>query len=653
MTTARYDRIHESLRVLRETIPAAMDRLACGSRVDLDAWTRALDARVLPRLAPDAPVLAAICGGGSAGKSSLFNALLGGDYSPAGGKAGINRRVLAAAHPDLIAQEDTLALLFEPFGDRPERMRDKADLTEPGCPLYLEDEGVPASVVLLDTPDFDTGLSGEYVNRPMARPVLEACDVLIYIFTNSTYNNLDSTQFMREVLTGVGTRKCFLVYRCHSAFSDEMVRDHAKTAADNLYGDGAEEHVMGIFRADESNDVAAGTQRMQVRPLRPDVPGILDALEQLDPRETREKVNESIVRDALLRADGFCAEAQSSLAGLELYRDMIRLVESRRVNDALQVFPLRAMSQRLDEIWRDTSPAHIKAVRKVSRAVSYPGRKALQAAKWMGGRRREDASKVAGGQDIENIREAALSAAGELRRQLLAHELTGETAERDRDGVRMLERVEEIRAARGNEGNSLPRVETAAGRMAFYVEAHPALERARAIVQSGSWEHGVESVNRLAEEIARPPKEFDADLEALVLEFRENMGLRQRMHESLFAGLEMVPATLAMTYVLATGDPVVGSGIAAKLTSVFGAKDLFAVAVFPASAAWESMLTKTQLKPVIREWHDFMKGRVTECFREEIAGGMLDEADTIVEEVKDRLAKAAERIAECRQAGVE
>jgi nicotinamide riboside kinase len=62
----------------------------------LRAWTHALDVKLLPKLHPDFPLVVAICGGGSAGKSTLFNSLVGRPVSPMGGRAGLNRRVLAA-----------------------------------------------------------------------------------------------------------------------------------------------------------------------------------------------------------------------------------------------------------------------------------------------------------------------------------------------------------------------------------------------------------------------------------------------------------------------------------------------------------------------------------------------------------------------------
>ena len=101
-------------------------------------------------------------------------------------------------------------------------------------------------MILLDTPDFDTGARGGYANRDSARSALEASDILIYVFTNSNYNNRDNTDFIARMLTGIGRRKCFLVYRSYPSFTVEEVAEHAMTVGRNIYGDAADRYVLGV-----------------------------------------------------------------------------------------------------------------------------------------------------------------------------------------------------------------------------------------------------------------------------------------------------------------------------------------------------------------------------------------------------------------------
>ena len=92
--------IHEALKTLRRTLPAAIKLLQLDLGETFTHWTQSLDRKLLPRMAPEFPLVAAICGGGSAGKSTLFNGLMQTSLSPSGGRAGINRRVLIGTHED-------------------------------------------------------------------------------------------------------------------------------------------------------------------------------------------------------------------------------------------------------------------------------------------------------------------------------------------------------------------------------------------------------------------------------------------------------------------------------------------------------------------------------------------------------------------------
>jgi predicted GTPase len=198
----------DALRILRRNLPAAAQHLQMEADPATDAWIQVLDLKLLPRLQADAPLIAAICGGGSAGKSTLFNALVGRAISPAGGRAGLNRRVLAAVNETLQRDPAFFAFLQHALGGELQPLEQTGQLLEPGAPLSWSDPDLPGHLVLLDTPDIDTGARGEYTNRRQARQSLEAADLFIYIFTNATYNNRDNTDFMAGLLNAVGSRPC-------------------------------------------------------------------------------------------------------------------------------------------------------------------------------------------------------------------------------------------------------------------------------------------------------------------------------------------------------------------------------------------------------------------------------------------------------------
>jgi len=307
-------KLDKALKKLRHDIPRVAETLCLGNRDALASWTNIIDGKLLPRLSPDFPLMAAICGGGSSGKSTLFNSLVGERCSLAGGNAGINRRILVSAPGEIFRQKEFLSTLFEPFGSTSKPLEDQQELTVPGCPLYILSSNVPRNMVLMDTPDFDTGAQGDYANRDVVRQALETSDILIYIFTNSNYNNRDNTDFISQMLTGIGMRKCFLVYRVYAGFEDQEVIGHAMTVARNIYGDDAEKYVLGIYRTDEDNAVAAGERFMALRPARPEGPPFAKALRRMDPRKLRPELLSSVLNDTLKKANAALADANLSLA---------------------------------------------------------------------------------------------------------------------------------------------------------------------------------------------------------------------------------------------------------------------------------------------------------------------------------------------------
>ncbi len=338
--------INDALKILRTSIPALQDRLRLDRNKDVATWTKMVDGKLLTRLSSDFPIMATICGGGSSGKSSLFNSMVGKRVSPVGGSAGLNRRVLVSAHQEIFNRPSILPALFEQFGCLPDPLKDKKDLTIPGQPLYVLSDDVPQNLVLMDTPDFDTGAKGTYVNRDIALKALESSDILIYVFTNSNYNNRENTDFISEMLTGIGMRKCFLVYRVYPSFEQEEVEEHAMTVARNLYGDKADRHVLGIYRADEDNSVAAGKRFMALRPVRKKDPSFVKALRDIDSIKLRLELLSSILKDVLVMAGDLLEYGRISRDELRLYLDTLQTAQSHCVHEALQHFPMDLVVKR-------------------------------------------------------------------------------------------------------------------------------------------------------------------------------------------------------------------------------------------------------------------------------------------------------------------
>jgi len=106
----------DALKKVRGLIPRVMDVLGLDRHKEADTWAQIIDKKLLTKLSPDFPLMVTICGGGSSGKSTLFNSIAKEGLSPVGGSAGLNRRVLFSAHGELLEKPDFLSTLFEPFG---------------------------------------------------------------------------------------------------------------------------------------------------------------------------------------------------------------------------------------------------------------------------------------------------------------------------------------------------------------------------------------------------------------------------------------------------------------------------------------------------------------------------------------------------------
>jgi len=217
--SAALRRTRDALVPIRARFPAA------ALAVDL------LERDLLPRSAGgDAYLVAGIVGPNNSGKSALFNALVGRALSPSVPTGGATRRLVGAVHPILLGQlraEPTLARFrLRPFG---------ADLApdtplQPGADpaelLVAEELHLPAMLMLIDTPDFDSILED---NRLASESLLAVADLVIAIVTRHSYQNKAVVRFLERWLQH--GRPWMLVY--NEAIDAEVARAHAaKLAAD-------------------------------------------------------------------------------------------------------------------------------------------------------------------------------------------------------------------------------------------------------------------------------------------------------------------------------------------------------------------------------------------------------------------------------------
>jgi len=647
--------IDDALRKLRDGIPKLTDMLKLDCGKDVTTWANIVDSKLLVRLSPDFPIMATICGGGSSGKSTLFNSLLGENFSPVGGSSGLNRRVLVSGNRKLVGQTDILSDLFEPFGCLPDLLKDKQDLTVPGCPLYVMNNDVPQNLLLMDTPDFDTGAKGTYINRDVAQQALESADILIYVFTNSNYNNRENTDFISQMLTGIGMRKCFLVYRVYPSFEEGEVLEHAMTVARNLYGKEADRYVMGIYRTDEDNAVAAGNRFMTLRPVRDEDPSFINALKVIDFRMLRIELLSSILKDVLEKAREFLECAKISHKELRLYLDTLQTAQSLCVQEALQHFPIDRVVNRFSEIWMSTDPTYVRAMRKTGDLIELPFRAIFNTAKKVKDKLSGTDETEHADNFVDKVEESLIHSANRMHTMAVIPEISVSMTMRDPVARQMLEAVEQVRSDKNLNGSQNPRVESRdeKGTLTFFVEAHQTISREQEKLIDRNWKSVLQSILSRKDVIVDLSDEIDQDLRDLSDSFRSQMGVWTKIRQTFSAFLNIVPATVAVTYILSTGDPVGAAGIKVKLTGMFGLHDLYALVAVPATTGLkktDQMQLDDLLGPIVRAWLNNKLMAVKDLFEQEITGVIIRVATEAIDESNILLTEIELNIEACRKA---
>ncbi|MEU2202536.1 GTPase [Isoptericola sp. NPDC019482] len=163
--------VHDVARDLRRDVAAVELPLpidgaeeAAASR---DRLLAQLDEHLLPRLKElSSPAVVVVAGSTGAGKSTLYNSLLGEAVSEAGVLRPTTREPVLAHHP---ADADVMAA---------------GPVTE--LSRVVQHEGVPRGTALLDAPDLDSFVQQ---NRSTAQQLLEAADLWLFVTTAARYGD--------------------------------------------------------------------------------------------------------------------------------------------------------------------------------------------------------------------------------------------------------------------------------------------------------------------------------------------------------------------------------------------------------------------------------------------------------------------------------
>ena len=135
-----------------------------------------LKTRILPHMqSSDLPTVVVLGGSSGAGKSALFNALTGDEYSPSSVIRPTTREPYIAIHPDDMPNMENHSLL------------------EMGN--VISSPQMIKGIVLVDAPDLD---SVEEKNRELSRRLLDAADMWLFVTTSSRYGDALAWQVLND-----------------------------------------------------------------------------------------------------------------------------------------------------------------------------------------------------------------------------------------------------------------------------------------------------------------------------------------------------------------------------------------------------------------------------------------------------------------------
>ena len=224
--------IPSTLRRVHELCRALAGGLGGDPPPELARARDRLERDLLPRTAGDTPYLVVgIVGPNNAGKSALFNSLCGRALSPSVATGGATRRLVGAAHPELLARLDAEPTLSRfpvarasanrPFEPALSTSENPAELAVAEVPA------LPPELLLIDTPDFD---SIEVENRRASESLLAVADLAVVVVTRHSYQNRQVVEYLERWLDH--GRPWLLVY--NEAPAEDVTREHADKLTDDL-----------------------------------------------------------------------------------------------------------------------------------------------------------------------------------------------------------------------------------------------------------------------------------------------------------------------------------------------------------------------------------------------------------------------------------
>lgn len=323
-------------------------------------WTSIIQKYLLPALrTPTQKLVLTLVGPANVGKSQVFNAV-GNMHSEEGAP-------LTAVTPSLVsfdAESTARSVLmfkasqasehgiFDSRFIRTERWRGERQSAESGLPLLVPVDRFYENLILVDTPAFNTAAFQEVVNES-----IQLSDILIYNFSNATYNDDSDLSYLRSALANYGPKDLIFVYNVNAAISDDIIKRHVESVAFKLFPSFKQRgelpsNIIGIYHMVHSDKIAKGQAPLEMIPFgdSPPFKDLLGGLDQNAKTHRRQSLNLSLqyvlegVEESIHNSDRERAEAQ-------LVEDVFKAYLNILVTDAIKHIPYHRLGSELEDIW--------------------------------------------------------------------------------------------------------------------------------------------------------------------------------------------------------------------------------------------------------------------------------------------------------------
>jgi len=311
--------------------------------------------------------------------------------------------------------------------------------------------------------------------------------------------------------------------------------------------------------------------------------------------------------------------------------------------------------RRFYEIWARSDPSHVKFLRQAGNVIEFPFKVIFGAAGWA--RKHLFSEKTVGSAATDysdKVEQDLVGAVSRLQTMAASNRLTIQLPAGDPAVKPMLDTVARSRTRNGLEPSHPFQAEFSEDgkEYTFHLEAHPLILPEQQRLRGSDFSATLRTIVSQKSRIIDFSKDIDQDLQRLADHLRAHMGVWAKVTQTFWALLNVLPATVAVTYVLSTGDPVGATGIKVKLTGLLGAKDLYALLAIPATSGIKGAERKqleAMLAPIARTWFDHKLRTVQDLFEQHLTGDIMRVAREALSETERLIREIEESVHACHQ----